>query len=716
MKLLRILSATSKFIVLFCLSALVFLFGSCSGSEQHDANSKMSIEKLSLLEQKGESFADYTVKEELKIQGGVDLGIIKDTIFVKVQLNRGSLSPEDPLVLEAKTPSIRFIELFQKSENGDYVSLGKKGTSMIGEFSLIESNFSPAFEVDRLGSGDFIFKIYSHEPLVVDISTYKKRDFASYNANRSILFNIYIGIMLALFLYNLILYFSVSDKVYLVYCLYTLFITLAQLSLAGYSSLVIFKSNYALYESSIVLFSGMSGLFAVMFIRIFLKTPRIIPVLDKVLLLIGGIYLIVLVSRLFSFIEISYRLTDLAGMLVAIFFFWSGVLTAKKGYRPAIYFLIAWSFFLIGVVLFVLKNLGIAVFPELASFPMLIGTALEAILLSLALANRINILKKEKEQEQQKTFHALKENERLIKEQNVILEEKVKLRTEELEKTLNNLQNTQTQLVNQEKMASLGQLTAGIAHEINNPINFVSSNVSPLKRDIKDIIEIVDAYREKGKSEFSKESLEDLQELEEDLEFDYLIEEIGLLLKGMEDGAKRTVEIVKGLRLFSRVDEQDVKKVDLHDGINSTLVLLNSTMGKIEIRKEYGNIPMVECLAGKINQVFMNIISNAIQALGEQGSENPAPEILIKTISQNGNVILEIGDNGPGMPEHVRERIFEPFFTTKAVGKGTGLGLSIVYKIIENHKGTLDVITEPGKGSKFVIKLPVYQKTPKNEQ
>ena len=184
----------------------------------------------------------------------------------------------------------------------------------------------------------------------------------------------------------------------------------------------------------------------------------------------------------------------------------------------------------------------------------------------------------------------------------------------------------------------------------------------------------------------------------------------------MDDGARRTVEIVKGLRLFSRVDEQDMKKVDLHDGINSTIILLNSTMPtKIRIVRDFGELPLVECLAGKINQVFMNIINNAVHALADHIDTIADPIIEVRTRSLGEFVSIEIIDNGPGMPEHVKQRVFEPFFTTKAVGKGTGLGLSIVYSIIENHKGTLEVITEESQGTTFKITLPIYQSTQRHE-
>jgi signal transduction histidine kinase len=165
------------------------------------------------------------------------------------------------------------------------------------------------------------------------------------------------------------------------------------------------------------------------------------------------------------------------------------------------------------------------------------------------------------------------------------------------------------------------------------------------------------------------------------------------------------------------VDEQDVKKVDVHDGLDSTLILLSSSMnGKIKINKEYGSIPLVECLPGKINQVFMNIITNAIHALLDNFNNISTPEITLRTRKSDKNVVIEIEDNGPGMPEKVKQRIFEPFFTTKSVGKGTGLGLSIVYTIIENHKGTLEVRSKEGKGTNFIITLPINQTSPLNDK
>jgi len=275
---------------------------------------------------------------------------------------------------------------------------------------------------------------------------------------------------------------------------------------------------------------------------------------------------------------------------------------------------------------------------------------------------------------------------------------------DELGHTLENLKLTQDQLIQSEKLASVGQLTAGIAHELNNPVNFISGNVKPLKRDLDDIFEILGKYekiiREKN---FSDDFIE-VESLKENLDFKLLTTEIKSLLEGISEGAHRSSEIVKGLRSFSRLDDDKFQYADLHDGLDSSLILLyNKTKGRINVHKEYGNLPKVECLPSKINQVFMNLLTNSIQAIEGKG------DIFIETISSGIGVKIIIRDTGAGMSTEVKKHIFEPFYTTKEVGSGTGLGLAISYGIIEQHQGNIDVISEASKGTEFIISLPINQ-------
>ncbi|MCC5938998.1 MAG: sensor histidine kinase [Lunatimonas sp.] len=645
-----------------------------------------------------------------QLDSKVSLGVIQGPLSVLVDLGElDGLKGDSEYFIEFSNSDIRQATMYFVDTDGNYRFAGRSGTLLPEENDLRSPNLYFRLHTGFEQSDYLVFEIHSVMPVEFSINVYENRVFLENNSKRTVIISVYAGIMVALFLYNLILFFSILDKVYLFYCFYILFIGLAQLSLSGYSFFILGHNAY-LYEVSMVGFTALSSIFVIPFFQLFLKTSLYVPKIGKYLYVIVVFYFVAFFLRLLGLVEVSYSIVDVSGLLLVVAFFSIGGYVASKGDRSAYFFLLAWTFLLVGLALLILNNQGVIDLGAYANLPMLSGTAIEALLLSFALADKINILKKEKEKEQHDKLEALKENERLIKEQNVYLEDMVKSRTKELEQTLKNLKDTQTQLVNQEKMASLGQLTAGIAHEINNPINFVSSNISPLKRDIKDILELMDLYREKGELEFSESSKSEVKDLEEDLELDYLLDEVNQLLAGMEDGAKRTVEIVRGLKLFSRIDEQDVKEVDIHDGLESTLILLNSSMaGRIAIKKEYSELPQVECLAGKINQVFMNIISNAIHAMLDHPMEGKSPQLTLKTSHVSDQVVIEIGDNGPGMPEHVREKIFEPFFTTKPVGKGTGLGLSIVYTIIENHKGSIVVESSPDRGTNFIITLPIKQ-------
>ena len=263
------------------------------------------------------------------------------------------------------------------------------------------------------------------------------------------------------------------------------------------------------------------------------------------------------------------------------------------------------------------------------------------------------------------------------------------------------LKSAQSKLVESEKMASLGVLTAGVAHEINNPVNFISGGIQSLKENYDDIellLKDLLAYHQKQ----TKEAWEHIEKKRLELTLDKLLPEVNDLFISIRNGAKRTTEIVKGLRNFSRLDETDMKRAKLEEGLDNTIIILNNRFkNKVSVVKEYGNTPEIMCFPGQLNQVFMNVLYNAADAITHKG------EIRVKTWEEDKTIKVSIRDNGSGMPEAVRSRIFEPFFTTKEVGKGTGLGLSISYGIIEKHKGTFEVTSEVGKGTEFIISLPV---------
>ncbi|MBW4495348.1 MAG: PAS domain-containing sensor histidine kinase [Oscillatoria princeps RMCB-10] len=338
-------------------------------------------------------------------------------------------------------------------------------------------------------------------------------------------------------------------------------------------------------------------------------------------------------------------------------------------------------------------------------------------------------------------------------------EARLREQTQQLEKTLGELRQTQAQLVQSEKMSALGQLVAGVAHEINNPVNFITGNLSHASHYTADLLGLLQLYQK-----HYPEPVREISDRMEDLDFDFMVEDLPKLLDSMKGGAERIRQIVLSLRTFSRLDQASMKRVDIHEGLESTVLLLqNRLKGKpghpeIQVVKDYGQLPLVECYAGELNQVFMNILTNAIDALemgnGASGTghgkeqqcplppQRPVPAIRIRTEVGSGAlgmghrgeeqspvsnaqrpapsaqfIRILIADSGPGIAPWVKKRLFDPFFTTKPVGAGTGLGLFVCYQIIvEKHGGVLRCVSEPGQGAEFAIEIPIRQSAPQNRE
>lgn len=299
----------------------------------------------------------------------------------------------------------------------------------------------------------------------------------------------------------------------------------------------------------------------------------------------------------------------------------------------------------------------------------------------------------------------------------------------QLKLALKEVANTQAQLIQTEKMSSLGQLVAGIAHEINNPANFIYGNITPAHNYVQDLFRLISLYEK-----YYPDTIPEIHACAEEIDLDFIKEDLPKILSSIKMGSDRIRKIVLSLRNFSRLGEAEIKEVDLHEGIDSTLVILQNRLKAktnspaIEVIKEYSDLPKVECYAGQINQVFMHILTNAIETLEQSmvscqavisvktpgvsdNGQNEKPQIRISTkVVDNNQVMIRFYDNGCGMTEEVKQKMFDPFFTTKPVGSGTGLGMSISYQIIDKHGGQMKCISAPFQGTEFIIQIPIHVK------
>jgi len=644
------------------------------------------------------------------------MDVTRGTVWAKFFIHNNT--SDSIFYLDLQYSNISEVNLYRRFGNS-LVLIDSTGNNIdIDTKSESNRDFIFKLSLNRRDTAELFLKIRSKHPILLPLFI-KQEGHINENINvENLIFGLYFGIILSLFLYNIFLLISTKDPSYLFYVIHLLFLGFAQITLTGYGFKYLwphhaFINRYALIITSA--FAGITGiLFALFFLRVRYYLSKTVYILYTVIFL----YFISIISTVSGNNSFSYSILNYSGLIGGLVLIVVPYLISKKGYKPANYYLVAWIFFLSSVIIFALRNIGVLPYTNFTTYSLYIGSAIEAILLSTALADRINTLRVEKEESQAYALKISRENETLIKEQNIMLEQKVQERTNELQstnnqlnKTLDDLKDAQTQLVEAEKMASLGQLTAGIAHEINNPINFVKSNIKPLNLDIDDVFDVIDMYNvlhnTKEVPKISQQLIK-INEKQEEIDLPFVKQEIKQLIKGIEDGAERTAEIVRGLRTFSRLDESELKVANVHDGLNSTLILLRNNMPPyFRIERKFLAKGDIECFPGKLNQVFMNILNNAIQAIEEKPEKEAEEWILISTLDLPGDKIqIRIKDTGIGMIEQVKHKIFEPFFTTKSVGVGTGLGMAIVFKIIEEHFGKIEVESEPGKGAEFILTLP----------
>jgi signal transduction histidine kinase len=563
-------------------------------------------------------------------------------------------------------------------------------------------------------SGTYFLKVKGNTASVVPIEISGADQFALESNNDDLINGAIIGIFLVMALYNLMLFIVVRDRSYLFYTYYIVALGLSQMLTLGYGTDLLPKNrlivNNYIFPFLRVFFGYSILLFAGEFLRLRFNAQKYYWFYNLLYLL----YATPLICVLFGWTGAAFAMITIAIFLTSCFLIFIGMFLYFQGYAPAKFFMVGWGLSLLAVLASIARNKGFIIpYTNFTANILIYSSLLELVLFSVALADKINYYRHQNDESQQAALRIAKENERLITEQNINLENKVKERTTELidtnqslSITIENLKAAQFKLVETEKMASLGQLTAGVAHEINNPINFVNANVAPLRLDFNELFSLLEKYDAAAHNPQNAALLAEAQKYRDEIDAEFVKTEILGLLDGIEDGANRTSEIVQSLRTFSRMDELVLKPANINNAILNTLILLRSSIPHyIEIKPVFDKLEPLNCYAGKLSQVLVNLINNGIQAIKAK-PEHHQESVMIITRDEPEHICIEITDTGIGMSDEVKQRIFEPFFTTKEIGEGTGLGLSIVFGIIEKHRGSIDVQSAPGKGTTIIVKLP----------
>jgi signal transduction histidine kinase len=666
------------------------------------------------------SLEDWKSAKYENVSGNIiNLGLKRGTYIIHWKFDVDSTFWSRRNVLHLANPILDDAEVFQVTPDSTYqTSSGEKIAFVDRVFSISGNAVRIYKSLDDIV--EVYIKVKSSDQLLIPLSIIDEDDLLNEYENIDLIFAIYLGIILSMFIYNLFVFFSVRDSVYLLYIFYIITVGYTQLVLFGFSSKYIINFSGPLNISLGSIIPGLSGLATIFFAQNFIRTAQYAPKINRILNFFKLLYLAAIGLAFLGYHNTTQIILNV-GASSALILIFASIRAINQGYRPARYFIIAWIIFILGLTLYALRNFGILPFNAFTNFALPVGSVVEILLLSFALADRINVLKQEKELSQQQAFIAMKENERLVTEQNVQLEKKVHERTADLENrntelhtAMNDLRMTQQQLVESEKLASIGQMTAGIAHEINNPINFVQSNVGPLKRDIDEILDLLSQLARIDENKDLLEQIQNIKSQYEKLDVEYLKQEIQQLLNGIEDGSKRTAEIVKGLRVFSRMDRNELVLADINECLHSTLVVMkNMTKAEVTLNVQLGeNIPKINCYPGKLSQVFMNLVTNAVQATRLPERQPIDRVINVRSFLHENKICVEIQDNGNGIPAEIQSKIFEPFFTTKDVGEGTGLGLGIVEGIVGEHNGQLTFTSIANEGTTFLITLPIDSKNP----
>ncbi|HMG16145.1 MAG TPA: 7TM diverse intracellular signaling domain-containing protein [Saprospiraceae bacterium] len=599
-----------------------------------------------------------------------NFGLSNAAIWYKISLANIT---GDRWLLKVGNPTLEDISLFTPTVSGKFDSIKLSLTQNMKDRPWQNNNYILNLPFTENKKQDFYLRITSKHSMLIPIEIATADALFVSTHYDDIWAGVYLGFILVMAVFNFFIFISVRDISYLYYVLYISSIGLLISMHNGYPFELLW-GNAAFLNVYLDLLTSLAGIFATLFTMHFLNTKVIAPRIHTGLRIILGMYILAGIIVLAGQTALGSVAEEITGLFSSLYLFFAVIYIYKNGYKAARFYLLAWSTLLIGIIFFVLGDAGIFNARNIINIdPLQLGSALESLLLSFALADRFSMYKKEKEE--------------LVLQQNLILESKVNERTAELSATLEHLKETQAQLILQEKLASLGKMTSGIAHEIQNPLNFVN-NFSDLSREL---------INEAKETNDEKERNEILDDLESNLE------------KIFHHG-QRADSIVKNMLMHSRTGGKEKELTDINILVTEALNFSYSGMKSKKlgfncvIEKALDEqIPRVNIIPQDISRVILNLFNNAFYAVKDKTDAL----VKVSTSLHNNECEIKIWDNGSGIPDDIKQKIFEPFFTTKPSGEGTGLGLSISYEIILSHGGEMKVESVKNKFTEFSISFTI---------
>ena len=644
-----------------------------------------------------------------------NLGVSSSNFWLLFSIKNQSSNSN--LLLELAQPTIDQIELYNISKNGrlTYYKTGEDQTFNKRKYK--HPNYLFNLNIPKDSTETYIMKVIGSEQIILPLTLGQPKAIHESIYHKNLLSGVFAGIILIMFIYNLFIYFTTRDESYLYYVVYIILLGLTQMTINGYTHQYLWPNNIWFSKYSITLLSSLGGIAAMLFIKKILLTKQYVPILNRVIDISIGLFCISILLSISNKQIISFQLMQINTSLSSLLVLHVGYKVLKKGYRPAKFFMLAWSFLLVGAIVFILKDFGIIPYNTLTIYSMQFASIAEVALLSFALADRINILKEEKQVAQAQELKQRIEKETILKDQAKNLKLKIDIATEEL-KTKNHKLNlayrqveaTKAELIQKEKITALGQMAAGMSHEFNNnntniklALGVIELNTSYHKKYIEYLHNIL------PKAKNIDKQLTDLKNYKKEIQYESIAEDLNGSFKRANNALEKIAISTKKLQDFSKIDSKGWINTDINRDLNNLHDLWRSNLGAIKVKLDLtNNLKQLIINAQALNDCFKSLLQNSIEAIKEKDIPEKEGLITIKTRLINGHAVISFSDNGVGMSMEVEQKAFDFYFTTKGALRN-GINLSIVQSTVAAHDGHIELETKPGEGTTIRLIIPITE-------